>query len=115
MDVYSELVESLENCVAACNNCAASCLDEDNIESMTECIKLDLDCGDACHLTLKLLARDSNHAIAMVELCKDICAECAAECEKHDQDHCKLCAMACNRCAERCQNYIEKCKASSAA
>lgn len=108
MDVYSELVESLENCVAACNNCASSCLNEDNVRSMAECIKLNLDCADACHLTLKLLARDSNHAMAVVELCKDICAECAAECEKHEQDHCRQCAKACQRCEMNCNNYISQ-------
>lgn len=108
MDVYSELVESLEICVAVCNNCVASCLDEENVQSMTECIKLDLDCADACHLTLKLLARDSNHAMVAVKMCRDICVECAAECEKYDHDHCQQCAKACRRCDDHCKNYIEK-------
>ena len=108
MDVYSELVESLENCVASCNNCASSCLDEENVQEMTACIKLDLDCGDVCHMALKLLARDSNHAVSVVQLCMGICAECAAECEKHDHDHCQLCAEACRRCEEHCRNYLEQ-------
>lgn len=108
MDVYSELVESLENCVAACNNCASSCLDEGDIQRLTACIKLDLDCADACHIALKLLARDSNHAISVVELCMDICAECAAECEKHEHDHCRLCAKSCRRCEDRCRRYLDQ-------
>lgn len=107
MDVYSELVESLEDCVAACNNCAASCLNEDDVQMMTECIKLDLDCADTCNLTLKLLARDSHHKMSIVEICKEICNECAAECQKHNHEHCKQCATACERCAEKCGNYLE--------
>lgn len=108
MDVYSELIESLENCVAACNNCAVSCLNEENVHAMTECIKLDLDCADVCHMALKLLARDSNHAVSVVQLCLSICGECAVECEKHDKDHCQLCAQACRRCEDHCRNYLER-------
>lgn len=108
MDVYSELVESLENCVAACNNCASSCLDEDNVQAMRMCIKLDLDCADVCHMALKLLARDSNHAASVVVLCMGICAECAAECEKHEHEHCQLCANVCRRCENHCRSYLKK-------
>lgn len=108
MDVYSELVESLENCVAACHNCAASCLEEENVYSMRECIKLDLDCADVCHMALKLLARDSSHAVSVVKLCMGICAECAAECEKHEHDHCQQCAKACRRCEDQCGNYLDR-------
>lgn len=108
MDVYSQLVESLENCIAACNNCAASCLDEDNVQAMINCIKLDLDCADVCQIALKLLARDSRHANSVIELCKEICEECAAECENHEYDHCQQCANACRRCEDRCRNYLEQ-------
>lgn len=108
MEIYSELIESLENCVASCNNCAASCLGEDNVKALAGCIRLNLDCADTCHLALKLMARDSNHAASVVELCKDICSECAAECEKHEHDHCQLCANACLRCADHCTNYLDQ-------
>lgn len=108
MDVYSELVESLESCVAACNNCAASCLNENEVQSMTECIKIDLDCADVCHLTLKLLARDSKHVASAVELCKNICEECAVECKKHEHDHCQICAEKCRQCANDCSKYLDK-------
>ena len=108
MDVYSDLVESLENCVAACNNSAASLLEEEDVAAMTDSIKLDLDCADVCQMALKLLARDSNHAAKVIELCEDICAECAEECEKHEYDHCVLCASVCRRCEDHCRNYLEQ-------
>ena len=32
---------------------------------------------------------------------------CAAECEKHDHDHCKLCAQMCRECAADCRVAAE--------
>lgn len=106
MDKNNTLIESLQNCITACNYCASSCLDEDNVASMTDCIKKDWDCASICSMTLDLLLNDSDHTIKAVELCKDICAECAEECEKHDHDHCQECADACRRCEEHCRNYL---------
>jgi hypothetical protein len=33
-----------------------------------------------------------------------MCEQCAAECEQHDHEHCKLCAQICRECAEDCRN-----------
>lgn len=107
MDVYSELVESLERCLTACNNCAVSSLEEEHVQSMTDCIKLNLDCADICDISLKLLARDSNQSTSAVQLCKNICAECAEECEKYEHEHCQQCADFCRRCESQCGMYIE--------
>jgi len=108
MEVYSQLVESLENCDALCNNCVTSSLDEDNIQPLSACIKLSIDCADICHLALKLLTRDSSHTVSAVELCMTICGECAAECEKHDYDQCRLSTRACRQCESHCRIYLEQ-------
>lgn len=108
MDIHSELVESLEKCISACNYCAAACLEEDNVESLTECIRLNLDCADTCYWSLQLLTRDSDYLMDVMEICKNICAECAAECEMHEHDHCRECADACTGCEEHCRNYINQ-------
>ncbi len=34
---------------------------------------------------------------------REACDRCAAECGKHQADHCKRCAEACRRCAEECR------------
>jgi len=107
MDVYSELVDSLEKCDAACNNCAISSLDEDDRKPMSDCIKLSLECADVCHLALRLLARDSTHAVSTVKLCMTICGECATECEKFEYDQCRLSARACRRSEKQCSIYLE--------
>ena len=104
-----KLIESLQHCISACHHCAASCLEEDNVQSMAGCIALDLDCADTCSLTLKLLARNSEKNIArMVEICKETCMACADECERHDHDHCRECAKACRRCEDHCRNYLNQ-------
>lgn len=104
-----KLIESLQHCISACNYCAASCLEEDNVQSMTTCIALDLDCADVCTLVLKKLARNSEKNIMrLIEICLDTCVECAEECEEHDHDHCRKCAEACRRCADHCRDYINQ-------
>lgn len=100
------LIESLQKCVTACENCADACLDEDNLSEMVACIKLDRDCADICATTLCLVVRDSNYMQPIIELCEQICADCAEECEKHDHDHCQECARACRRCEEQCREYL---------
>lgn len=106
MEVYSELVESLEKCDAACSNCAISSLELDDRHSMSDCVKFCLDCADICHLALRLLARDSSHAVSAVKLCMTMCDECATECEKYEYDHCRLSAEACRRSEKQCRIYL---------
>lgn len=52
MEVYSELVESLAKFDVIYNNYAISCLDEDDSEEISVCIKINFNCADICHLTL---------------------------------------------------------------
>lgn len=72
---------------------------------MTECIRTDRDCADVCSLALKLVARGSDKAGELLELCANMCEDCAEECGNHDHDHCQECAKACRECAEACRNY----------
>lgn len=108
MDVYSKLVESLEKCDAACNNCAISSLEVDDSKPMSDCVKLSLDCADVCHFALRLLARDSIHAVTAVKLCMTMCDECATECEHYEYDACQLSAEACRRTEKHCSIYLEQ-------
>ena len=39
----------------------------------------------------------------MLESCASVCDACADECERHDHDHCKLCAEMCRECARDCR------------
>ena len=105
----TKLLEALNNCANECNHCATACLDEQNVNELTKCIKLDLDCADICTLTTALLARGSAHGKHILKECAEICNNCADECEKHaamGMDHCRKCAEACRACAAACQEMM---------
>jgi hypothetical protein len=93
-------------CARMCLSCADACAAEEM--DMRECIRACLDCADVCEATGKLAVRrtGSNEQVLreMLEQCARVCDVCAAECERHDHEHCKLCAQMCRECAEDCRN-----------
>ena len=95
-------------CAAICNSCADACSAEPM--DMTQCIRVCLDCADVCEATgwLALRQTGDNQAVVreMLELCARTCDACAAECEKHDNPHCRRCAEMCRECAEDCREAL---------
>ncbi len=102
MKNMKECIDACLACAIACENCATACLNEHDVQMMKNCILIDRDCADVCSLTARLLARESKHGEHLAKECREICLACAAECDKHDNDHCKKCAEACRKCAEAC-------------
>lgn len=103
---YSSVIEALHECMEACNHCYTSCLNEEDVHHMTECIKLDRECADICSFFEQALTRNTPYVKEWAQLCIRACNDCAEECSKHDHQHCKQCADACKRCAEECQTLI---------
>jgi hypothetical protein len=101
----TQLITTLGECAAACNMCSTACLEEENVKMMTNCIRLDMDCAQICALTGAFIARNSDHAAHLLKECAEICGKCAAECEKHDNDHCKKCAEVCRKCEQACKSF----------
>lgn len=99
------LLNTLNECIAACNHCATACLEEENFKMMAQCIKSDWDCAQICSLTAGFVARGSDNQSSLLQLCAEICTACAEECEKHagHHEHCRMCAEACRKCAEACR------------
>ncbi len=102
-----QLINDIKHCINTCEYCAHACLNEEDVASLTGCIKITRDCADICTLTLKYLARESKFTDSLVELCANVCAACASECEKHDHEHCKDCAEVCSECKEKCREYLK--------
>ncbi|HET8885655.1 MAG TPA: four-helix bundle copper-binding protein [Salinimicrobium sp.] len=101
-----DLIKTLYDCVAHCNNCADACLDEENVKMMIGCIRLDRICAATCTATAEALSVKTKADITgMLKACADICEKCSNECAKHEAQHCKDCAEACKRCAEACRNF----------
>jgi hypothetical protein len=102
---HEPLIQQLFTCTITCENCAASCLDEDNVTPMAHCIELDRDCADVCSLAANLLIRASEYSHEFLAFCEKVCRTCAEECSKHEHEHCKKCAAECIKCAEACHAY----------
>lgn len=104
---HQKTIQLLNDCAAACNHCTTACLDEQDVQMMVKCIKLDIDCAQICSLTASLLGRGSAHGEHLMKECAEICNACADECEKHTHmEHCKKCAEACRACAEECSVMV---------
>ena len=97
-------------CSLFCTSCADACSAE--AMDMTQCIRTCMDCADICAATARLGVRRTGQDIgmlrAMLETCIKACEQCAEECEKHDNEHCKLCATMCRECAADCRKALPK-------
>lgn len=100
---FASCITACNDCADACDHCATACLDESSVADMVRCIKLDQDCAAICRLAVAYMARGSEFAGEICELCAQVCDECAEECGRHKMDHCQKCAEACRRCAEACR------------
>src|SRR4051812_27172307 len=69
-------IDACNACAAACDFCATSCLKEEGVQSMTRCIELDIDCAQICRLAAAFMARDSDYAAEICDLCARICEDC---------------------------------------
>lgn len=100
---YQACIDACLRCAQACEFCADSCLSEQHVAKMVECIRTDRDCAEVCFTAAALMSRNSQFAPEFCGLCAEVCDTCAQECRKHDHDHCQQCADACELCAEECR------------
>ena len=100
---YKACVDACLRAYAASSYCAASCLKEEHLHHMRNCIQLDMECSTICKAMAELLSMQSPFVFSLLPLCAEICESCAMECEKHEYDHCKECATLCRHCAEECR------------
>ncbi|ULT54955.1 four-helix bundle copper-binding protein [Neobacillus drentensis] len=100
---YQSVIESLHECMVACNHCFDACLEEENVRMMSKCIRLDRECADICSYLEQAIARGTPFISELAQVCATICEECGKECQNHQHPHCQNCAEACLRCAEACR------------
>lgn len=102
-----ECIDECLRCMQACNYCYKSCLGEESVDMMKDCIRLDRECADICAFTAQALTQHSTFSTELCRLCADACERCGNECSKHHHSaHCQKCAEACFRCAEVCRKMI---------
>ena len=96
-------IDECYTCATACDFCATSCLDEAHAQDMKQCIKLAMDCAALCRLAAGYMARDSDMASLICNICAQVCDSCSEECSHHQMAHCQQCAQACRQCAAECR------------
>jgi hypothetical protein len=111
-DVAAAIAACLES-AQACTSCADSDLVEPDVDTLRDCIALDLACADICVATAWVLSRpehlDRELATSQLESCIRVCTACAEECERHaaHHRHCGICAAACRACVTACEKALE--------
>ncbi len=103
---HQKCLEECLACMEACNTCFDACLNEEDVNMMAACIRLDRECSDICALAARAIQSNSPFMEQICSLCAEICDACAEECRKHTHDHCQKCAEACRRCAAACREMI---------
>jgi len=108
-DALIRCIEECYSCGQICTSCADACLAEDNVNLLTQCIRLNLDCADVCNITGRIATRrtgsDEEMIHRMLHACAAACRLCAEECDKHAgmHEHCRICAEACRQCMSACE------------
>ncbi|KYH23948.1 hypothetical protein HAPAU_40270 [Halalkalicoccus paucihalophilus] len=97
----ADCIDECFTCAQACEWCADECAGEG--EEMAECLRLCRDVADLTTLHARFMARDSNYSSKFAEVTAGACEECAEECERHDAEHCQVCADVLRECAETCR------------
>lgn len=96
-------------CSLFCTSCADACSAEPM--DCRQCIRICRDCSDVCDATAHMAMRRTGSNIAVrraaLELCIQACDACAAECDKLDHAHCRLCATMWRECADDCRNALD--------
>lgn len=114
--LLDDCLEACAECELACIACADACLGERQLDALRTCIRLNLDCADACDVSARILARrlleDTDFLRAQLDACGRICASCGAECLRHagHHEHCRICADVCLRCERQCRETIRRLK-----
>jgi hypothetical protein len=111
-EVLARCIEACFECAQSCTACADADLAEEDVAGMRRCIRLCLDCADICDATGRVLSRQTEYdaptSRAQVVSCRQACATCGEECERHAEYHvhCTICAATCRRCEDACDRLL---------
>jgi hypothetical protein len=117
----ADCIAACIDCAGTCTACADACLAEESVAMLRRCIRLNLDCADACGATGRILSRQLEPNLDLlhrqVELCRLACQACADECDRHRDrhEHCRVCAESCRRCEDACTKLLGEMPRAAAA
>ena len=103
-------IEACYSCAQTCTSCADACLAEEMVAQLRQCIRFNLDCADICAAAGSIATRrtGANETVILEVLsaCETACRLCAEECERHEHEHCRICAESCRTCERACREAI---------
>ena len=107
MKDQKELLRVLAECADECERCYDACLENERTNELIRTLRLCRDCAKSCRVTSSFVASNSEYAGRMVDLCEEICNQCAELCSHHkdEEQECSACAKVCRKCAEACKSF----------
>jgi len=99
----NSLLEMLVACAAECTHCWHECLRDQDVQNMTTCIRLNIDCAAICSLASSFVSGNSGFTENILTVCSTICDSCADQCGQHSKEYCRRCESICRRCAVLCR------------
>lgn len=97
-DLDTKEMHRLMECMSICKACSKKCTEEGYKRLAFLC----QDCSEICNLAIKLKSCDSDYCQQVLDLCVQVCRQCANECSRIQSAHCQECAEICRSCAEAC-------------
>ena len=97
------LLNALNACTAACNECFAGNLAAPDGATAARSILLTRDCADLCQLVAAFVARGSEHVKFLLRECAELCRACADEVTQLPHDYCRRCTDACRQAEDACR------------
>ncbi len=102
--------EDLKQCAETCFECFKvcshtlynHCLNQGGKHTEPGHFNLMQDCITICQASAELLFRGSESHKITCRACADVCEQCAANCERFDDQEMKACAAKCRECAQMC-------------
>src|SRR5919106_3617624 len=83
-DALLRCIDECFDCAATCTSCADACLGEDDVRELVRCVRLNLDCADACDAAGRILTRQTAPDVgvlrAVTQACAAACRACGEEC-----------------------------------
>ena len=82
----------LKQCIEECRKCIIHCK---KMGGMTKCIEVCEDCIQCCKMCMSVTLHKNDTYLHLIRMCLCACANCAKECEKHDDKEFQKCAKSC--------------------
>ena len=103
-DENEKFIESLDECISACQRCIDEYVEESDHMDMIDACQ---DCIYICSTMKELLENDSKLAKAQSQICKLSINACIEECKQFEEESSASCIESCKRCLIDCEAMLE--------